>query len=152
MTVVNCVSGIPKLVGVGADGDDINRRSGAPVLRDVISRRRRRLLDAEARRSRGSGGGLRDGEFQGEGGSFADSRFDADAPLVVVDDVFARSEADARAANPGLQQYAPAELLPRVLTAARAVRADPGSGKTGREIGAQLQQQRIAAIQQLLAH
>jgi hypothetical protein len=31
MTVVNCVSGIPKWVGVGADGDDINRRSGPPV-------------------------------------------------------------------------------------------------------------------------
>ena len=61
-------------------------------------------------------------------------------------------EADARASNPGLLQYLPAALLQQARTAARAVRADTGSGKTGQEIGALLQQQRIAAIQQLLAH
>lgn len=61
-------------------------------------------------------------------------------------------EADARAAHSELRAYAPAALLPRVLAVARAVRADPVPGKTGREIGTQLQQQRIAAIQQLLTH
>jgi tRNA nucleotidyltransferase (CCA-adding enzyme) len=61
-------------------------------------------------------------------------------------------EADARAGNPGLEQYAPAALLQRARTAAGAVSADTRSGKTGKEIGAHLQQQRIAAIQQLLAN
>ena len=61
-------------------------------------------------------------------------------------------EAAARAGDPDLQQYAPAELLQQARAAARAVRADTGSGKTGKEIGALLHQQRIAAIQLLLTH
>jgi tRNA nucleotidyltransferase (CCA-adding enzyme) len=61
-------------------------------------------------------------------------------------------EAAARAGDPDLQQYAPAQLLQQARAAARAVPADTRSGKTGKEIGALLHQQRIAAIQQLLTH
>jgi len=60
-------------------------------------------------------------------------------------------EADARAADPGLAQYAPAALLRQARRTARAVRADARPGRTGREIGLQLQQQRVAAILQLLS-
>jgi tRNA nucleotidyltransferase (CCA-adding enzyme) len=60
-------------------------------------------------------------------------------------------EADARAANPGLAEYAPAALLRQARNAARAVRADTRPGVAGKEIGAQLQRQRVAAIRQMLA-
>jgi tRNA nucleotidyltransferase (CCA-adding enzyme) len=60
-------------------------------------------------------------------------------------------EADARAGNAGPAHYAPADIIRRALDAARAVPADTRSGKSGREIGALLQQRRIAAIQQIMA-
>jgi len=59
-------------------------------------------------------------------------------------------EADARAADPDLAQYDPAALLRQALRAARGVRADTRSGRTGREIGAELQRQRVAAIRETL--
>jgi tRNA nucleotidyltransferase (CCA-adding enzyme) len=64
-------------------------------------------------------------------------------------DFIAVCAAEAHCMDQSLQGYAPADLLERALQAAESVTPDT-AGKTGKEIGAAIREQRIAAIENIL--